>query len=70
MNPQGTLSTNESASGIVKVSFDPATENGEFYQVHFLAETKLTVSGTEASIRGNEIKREFCIMTWGSSIEG
>ena len=36
MNPNGTLSSDDSASGIIKVAFDPATENGEFYQVCFL----------------------------------
>ena len=33
MSPQGVLSVEECATGIVNVTFDPATENGEFYQV-------------------------------------
>jgi len=33
MSPQGVLSVEESATGIVNVTIDPATENGEFYQV-------------------------------------
>ena len=33
MSPQGVLSVEECATGIVNVTFHPATENGEFYQV-------------------------------------
>ena len=33
MSPQGVLSVEECATGIVNVTFDPAAENGEFYQV-------------------------------------
>jgi hypothetical protein len=32
MSPQGALTVDEIASGILKVTFDSATENGEFYQ--------------------------------------
>ena len=35
MSPEGILSVEESAIGIAKVTFDSATENGEFYQVLF-----------------------------------
>jgi len=36
MSPQGVLSVEECATGIVNVAFDAATENGEFYQVQIL----------------------------------
>jgi hypothetical protein len=37
MSPQGVLSVEECTTGIVNVTFDPATENGEFYQVQIPA---------------------------------
>jgi hypothetical protein len=40
MSPQGVLSVEEVATGIVKLVFDPNTENGEFYQVHFCFEVE------------------------------
>jgi hypothetical protein len=35
MSPQGVLSVEEVATGIIKLVFDSETENGEFYQVFF-----------------------------------
>ena len=37
MSPQGVLSVEECATGIVNVTFNPTTENGEFYQVQIPA---------------------------------
>ena len=42
MNPEGTLSVEECATGIVKVAFDANTENGEFYQVLLPRKARLT----------------------------
>jgi hypothetical protein len=34
MSPKGEISVDESSSGIIKVTLDPGTKSGEFYQVN------------------------------------
>ena len=58
MSPQGILSVEEVATGIVKLLFDPNTENGEFYQVHpcFKVETDNIVGREQAPLVGKNSK--------------
>lgn len=53
MSPQGTLTVEEAASGIVKVTLDPKTENGEFYSVSPSPIVILMNSGMVLNILGN-----------------